>query len=87
MENKKLTTPVELTEQDLNLVSGGGNAIPSPSLPADAVRFLAPPSGTDTGSTADIVTICSKCRQRTSADLLYPYKGKRYCYTCLMAIC
>lgn len=86
MENKKLTNPVELTEEALDLVAGGSGVLVSPSLPADADRFPAPPSGTGTGYTADLVTICSRCRQRTSADMLYTYQGKKYCRTCLASL-
>lgn len=86
MENKKLTSPVELTEDALDLVAGGSDVIASPSLPADADRFLPPSTGTNTVCPDDLVTICAKCRQRTNADVLYAYQGKKYCRACLAAM-
>ncbi len=88
MENKELkkSIPVELTENELNLIAGGSNAIPSLPLPADAILVPAPPSGIDTGSTADLVTVCQRCRQRTSADMLYTYKDKKVCRACWMSL-
>lgn len=88
MKNKELkkSVPEELNAEELNMVSGGFEVLISPSLPADAVRFSPLPSDIGTYDSSVLVVVCDKCRQAKTKDMLYSYKNKKYCHSCLMSL-